>query len=67
MQEGESESPSRLLPGSHGDAEFEDRIGQSVFSKAWVLSLLVRAVEVVQEEGSGSNHEGNFIFCRRGG
>ena len=42
----------------------DDSIGDTVFSKAWVLSVLVKAVERVQEkreesgEGSGLENEG---------
>ena len=32
--------------------DYDDRIGDTVFSKAWVLSLLVKAVEAVREQES---------------
>lgn len=32
--------------------DYDDRIGDTVFSKAWVLSLLVKAVEAVREQQS---------------
>lgn len=35
--------------------ENSDAIGETVFSKSWVLSLLVKAVSIVAEEGGGSH------------
>ena len=47
-----------------GTADYNDTIGDTVFSKAWVLSLLVKAVAAVGEEGGKS--EGDSLD-REGG
>ena len=47
-----------------GTADYNDTIGNTVFSKAWVLSLLVKAVAAVGEEGGKS--EGDSLD-REGG
>ena len=36
---------------------YDDTIGDTVFSKAWVLSLLVRAVAAVQEGRNGGQRQ----------
>ena len=46
--------PVSSQPRAHQEAAEDDSIGDTVFSKAWVLSVLVEAVERVQrkkEEG----------------
>ena len=35
-------------------SEYSDTIGETVFSKSWVLSLMVQAVAAVQDNNSGN-------------
>lgn len=47
-------SASREKSASDGTSlvDYDDRIGDTVFSKAWVLSLLVKAVKAIREQQS---------------
>lgn len=51
------DSPSRTsdsVPSPSATADYNDTIGDTVFSKSWVLSLLVQAVATVQENTPGN-------------
>ena len=50
--DGASHDIDNALHNSTSLVTYDDRIGDTVFSKAWVLSLLVKAVEAVKEQQS---------------
>ena len=49
---GRSASCEKLANDGTSLVDYDDRIGDTVFSKAWVLSLLVKAIEAVREQES---------------
>ena len=49
---GHSVSCEKLASDGTSLVNYDDRIGDTVFSKAWVLSLLVKAIEAVREQES---------------
>ena len=49
---GHSSSGEKSANDGTSLVDYDDRIGDTVFSKAWVLSLLVKAIEAVREQES---------------